>query len=505
MRKWILQLVVAGATLLTASVGFAQTSWYYYHPIKFPVADTSRVRPYALTVDGAGNLWVISSTATDTSAHNSVWRAAPNDTLFTKVVDFGSLFDTSSTPYLDPYVGVLRGISALGNDIYLSGTQPPSTHPATLVGFIYVLRGGNINDSLHFGYGMRGGGYGTIIDAIAMANDSIAFVGCPYDPSKLGPSFRCYNFTGGPLTAYDKAGNPSQRPVGAFLLGDPNTAYSAYYSPAPGGPVNSSTGYDQIRSIALVPGMNYGDSAWAKSSSYFYTSRTGDPALSTSNGNIAVWRGGYDKQPSLYAASQISDVAGYLSLGTSTYYGIAADSSGNLYLCRPDSGFGWVKVFNVAGTFATEIASFPSKNDLVNPDPNGAPMVAPMAIALSRKGDSAYVIDPVLRTVFVFGTTPVTSIKDDLSNRSREFDLSQNYPNPFNPSTVIRYTIPRTGLVSLKVYNVLAQEVATLVNEIQRAGTYEITFNASELASGVYFYRIQSGNFVDVKKMLLVK
>jgi hypothetical protein len=85
------------------------------------------------------------------------------------------------------------------------------------------------------------------------------------------------------------------------------------------------------------------------------------------------------------------------------------------------------------------------------------------------------------------------------------YALHQNYPNPFNPVTTIKYSIPNTERVVLKVYNILGQEVITLVDEEQRPGVYEIKFNASNLSSGVYLYRLQAGKFVDVKKMMLVK
>jgi len=87
----------------------------------------------------------------------------------------------------------------------------------------------------------------------------------------------------------------------------------------------------------------------------------------------------------------------------------------------------------------------------------------------------------------------------------KEFRLEQNYPNPFNPSTTIRYQIPINSHVSLKVYDVLGNEVATLVDEYREAGRYEVEFNAKGLASGVYFYKLQAGIFVETKKMLLVK
>lgn len=85
------------------------------------------------------------------------------------------------------------------------------------------------------------------------------------------------------------------------------------------------------------------------------------------------------------------------------------------------------------------------------------------------------------------------------------YDLEQNFPNPFNPSTTIRYQIPQDGIVTLKIYDILGAEVKTLVNEEKIAGKYEVNFNASSLASGVYIYKIQSGAFISSKKMILLK
>jgi len=86
-----------------------------------------------------------------------------------------------------------------------------------------------------------------------------------------------------------------------------------------------------------------------------------------------------------------------------------------------------------------------------------------------------------------------------------EFSLKQNYPNPFNPTTKIKYTLASTASVMLKVFNILGKEVATLVNNEQDAGSYSVDFDASNLKSGVYFYRIEAGNFIETKKMLLLR
>ncbi len=104
-----------------------------------------------------------------------------------------------------------------------------------------------------------------------------------------------------------------------------------------------------------------------------------------------------------------------------------------------------------------------------------------------------------------YGTRQTTSVKQTNTEIPKEFALSQNYPNPFNPSTKIEFDLPKNGLVSLKIYNVLGQEIASLVNGNYAAGHYTVPFEASRFTTGIYFYRLQSGSGVAVKKMLLIK
>ena len=85
------------------------------------------------------------------------------------------------------------------------------------------------------------------------------------------------------------------------------------------------------------------------------------------------------------------------------------------------------------------------------------------------------------------------------------YDLKQNYPNPFNPSTTIIYQIPQSSFVTLNIYDVLGNEIETLINEEKQTSTYEITWNAENLPSGVYFYQLKAGDFVETKKMVLMK
>jgi hypothetical protein len=100
------------------------------------------------------------------------------------------------------------------------------------------------------------------------------------------------------------------------------------------------------------------------------------------------------------------------------------------------------------------------------------------------------------------------SVVNSLGNKSspiQHFSLEQNYPNPFNPSTRIQYSLENAAQVSLKVYNLLGQDVATLVNGHQEAGSYTVPFNPINFSSGVYFYRLETGSFVSMKRLVLMK
>ena len=90
-------------------------------------------------------------------------------------------------------------------------------------------------------------------------------------------------------------------------------------------------------------------------------------------------------------------------------------------------------------------------------------------------------------------------------NIPRDFILEQNHPNPFNPATKIKFDLPQNTMVDLKVYNIIGQFITTLVNEEKPAGTHEVDFNAADLPSGVYMYKIKAGDYVQTRKMLLIK
>jgi hypothetical protein len=100
----------------------------------------------------------------------------------------------------------------------------------------------------------------------------------------------------------------------------------------------------------------------------------------------------------------------------------------------------------------------------------------------------------------------LTSVtKNNVNNSPTNFKLNQNYPNPFNPSTTISFSIPVQENVSIVIYNILGMKVATLLNEVKAAGNYTLNFNARNLPSGIYFYKLESGSYTSVKKMILIK
>jgi hypothetical protein len=103
--------------------------------------------------------------------------------------------------------------------------------------------------------------------------------------------------------------------------------------------------------------------------------------------------------------------------------------------------------------------------------------------------------------IYIYIPTAVEETKETITN----YSLQQNYPNPFNPSTKIKYSVPQSSEVIIKVFDVLGNEIETLVKEEKPTGSYEITWNAANLPSGVYFYRLKADSFIDTKKMILLK
>ena len=124
------------------------------------------------------------------------------------------------------------------------------------------------------------------------------------------------------------------------------------------------------------------------------------------------------------------------------------------------------------------------------------------AIAINSQG----IIFAGTSTGGIFRSIETTTlVEENIAEVNNIYSLAQNYPNPFNPLTSIEFTLPRSEYVELKVYNILGADVATLISDKMTQGKYTYQFDGSGLASGVYFYRIETGDFHDVKKMTIIK
>ncbi len=169
-----------------------------------------------------------------------------------------------------------------------------------------------------------------------------------------------------------------------------------------------------------------------------------------------------------------------------------------LSLCADEEGKLWV------GTYGGGLDVFDGTNWATYTEPNGE---LPGNIVNSIYVENKNLVWLGISSVGLVKKDIVTSVKDDHRQDlgPGDFVLSQNYPNPFNPTTTIDYSIPKSGFVKLKVYNLLGQHVADLFNGNERAGKHHVVFDASKLASGVYYYKLESNSQVTTKKMLLLK
>lgn len=132
----------------------------------------------------------------------------------------------------------------------------------------------------------------------------------------------------------------------------------------------------------------------------------------------------------------------------------------------------------------------------------------PLDYIIDQQGKVVYhntEYDPRRMAEIITNLLNPVSVEEDVSTTPFSFQLEQNYPNPFNPVTTISYLLPSRSEVLLIIYNLLGEEIVRLVDEIQPRGLHQITWDASSVSSGMYFYRIQAGDFVQTRKMILLK
>ena len=298
--------------------------------------------------------------------------------------------------------------------------------------------------------------------------------------------------------------------------------------------------------LPSAPYLNVKDIAVSNTASVYYASSTNGLFRSTDNGDtftdiassitsqnvlsVLPANNGY-----LYAGTlhdlyrSKDDGATWVAVGlplTPQVYALAEGPSEKLFACTSsgiyvsiDNGDTWVSKWPFSAPFSSVVITSDGNNAFAGMiNFNGT-------LHSTDGGDSwnffndgltdTYVNDIIITstgTVFagtrdgVFkGSVVITGIEEKEINIPKEFYLFQNYPNPFNPNTNINFSIPNSSFVTLKVYDVLGKEVANLVNEELSAGTYNFNFDAAKLTSGIYFYRIQTDNFVETKKMTLLK
>lgn len=469
--KKILSLMLLMALL--SLTGYSQTEkWNYTKKIHFPPTDTSFVRPFLMTIDSAGVVYVASSKATTTKAHNAIYYLLPGDTIFKKMVDFDNNGDSDT---LTGNIGAIRGISALNGDLYINASIPYQRTAPNTVASQYVYPNRDTNLVQKFGFNINGAGYGTYIHGSAITKDSIVFTGVSFNTT-----IRFYNFSYALTT-------PAR---GSWIS-------MATFPPVPGGP--HFNGLDVVRDIAVLRTGDY-----TNPETPWYTSRNSKSSTEITGG-IAMWSGGSQTNPSAYSGTKITDLARDLDFSSAIPYGIDVDANGVLWVAGTDSTRRWVKGYNVIVNFADPVFELPGQFSGSNPDPSGAPMTAPSDVVLSKDARTAFVADGGSHSVFKFEYFDPTGVEDGVAANPVNFSLDQNYPNPFNPSTFIKFSLPEASNVKLYVSNSLGQKVAEVFDGYKSSGTHSLVFDASSLTSGVYFYTLETMNGRLTKKMMLMK
>ncbi|MFH1010602.1 MAG: T9SS type A sorting domain-containing protein, partial [bacterium] len=203
----------------------------------------------------------------------------------------------------------------------------------------------------------------------------------------------------------------------------------------------------------------------------------------------SLWSQAYGRLREEYCKSvrQTSD-GGYILAGTTIPFGMGGPGYGNFWLVRTDENGNQLWSRSFGGSDHEWCYSAQQTSD-------GGYMMAGYTYSFGAGGADFWLVK----------TEPELAVEPISISLPGDYELYPNWPNPFNPSTQIVYALPKADEVSLKVFNLLGREVATLAHGTQSAGTHAVAFNGSALASGIYFYRLQAGDFVQTQKMVLLK
>jgi hypothetical protein len=224
--------------------------------------------------------------------------------------------------------------------------------------------------------------------------------------------------------------------------------------------------------------------------------------ISTNNGTS------WTKPNATYVDAESFAMSG-TNLFAGGYYGVFLSTNNGTSWSAVNSGLTdqYIKSLAVSGSnlFAgTESGVFLSTNNGTNWTAVNSGLTNSHVLSLAVSGTNLFVGTGggVFRRSL---SDMITSIESFSTGMPGHFNLEQNYPNPFNPTTTIKYSLPQQTFVSLSIYDLLGREIVILVNEEKDAGTHSIKFNGSNLSSGIYLYRIQSGSFWETKKLILIK
>jgi photosystem II stability/assembly factor-like uncharacterized protein len=273
---------------------------------------------------------------------------------------------------------------------------------------------------------------------------------------------------------------------------------------------NNGTSWTAVNS-GLTGSQLYITALFVSDTNLFAGTWGGSAFRSTNNGTTWVAASNGLTSNHVHAFTVSPNWAGSTNLFAGTYFG------SGVYLST-DNGGNWAE----AGTGLTNsnvraLARFDT-NLFAGTDGGGVFLSTNNGLSWTAINEG--LTNNVVNALFVNGTnlfagtgngiwwrslSDITGIEDQINEIPSQFILEQNYPNPFNPTTTISFSIPTSEFVTLKVFDMLGKEVATLVNEEKAAGSFEIEFNAANLSSGIYFYNLQAGGFTQTKKLILMK
>jgi hypothetical protein len=454
MQKIVTMLFLIGLFCITI---FAEDTWVYQPEKNIQFAEEDSLSNiYECATDSTGNLWVISSRATSLNAVDALYKVALGDTVFTLVDEYSS----------DPEIHSARGITAIGNDIFVICRRSEMDRSR-----MYVYPDGDVAQRTSY-QSETAPGYGTYIYGLSGTKDRYIYGGMIYQGVKV----RVYNYSSSAST------------MGTYVIPDPSWT-------DPGGP--SPTGADAIRDVATVPGGDYFNSATP-----IYTSRNSLP--DGNQGGVTKWTGGTQDNPADYAGVALEDADSFLRWTSYVPNGITVDNQGRLWAVGTDSTRRWVKLFEVDGSWATQVNELPSSTSGDLADPAGAPFNVPEDVALSPDGNTAYVIDVGDAICYVF-ELPQVSVQDDHSPVIQQFRLNLVYPNPFNARTVVTYELPVASAVQLLVVNTRGELIQTLFSGNRPSGQHRQKLVLNQQPSGVYFICLTTNWGQQVQKILYLK